>query len=212
MFFNKTSGLARLPSKQGHKKLNLFIMKKIVLPVLLLLVTVTAANAQDVFRKNDLVFNAGIGFGSNLYSGTGYKTTVPPVSVSGEVGVVDNLINGNNGSIGVGGYLGYTAAKYTYPTFNYGWKYNSVIIGARGTFHYQFARNLDTYAGAMLGYNIVSAKTTGDWGTVTGTASGSEFSFTLFVGARYYFTEGFGVFGELGYGVATFNVGVAFRM
>ena len=60
-------------------------------------------------------------------------------------GVVDNLINGNNGSISVGGYVGYTASSANYGVSKYRSSY--AILGARGAFHYQFAPKLDTYAG-----------------------------------------------------------------
>ena len=167
------------------------------------------AGAQDVFRKGDLVFNAGIGLNSSLYSGSGYKTTLPPLSVSGEYGITENMIGGNNGSIGVGGYLGFTGSRYE-PVAGYGAKYTSFILGARGAFHYQLVSNLDTYAGAMLGYNVVSSKVFGTGPAFSASASG--FTFSLFLGARYWFTPNVGAFAELGYGVSNINLGVAFRM
>jgi opacity protein-like surface antigen len=185
-------------------------MKKILFMAVVALLAANVVSAQDVFQKGDLVFNAGIGLNSSLYCGSGYKSTIPPISLSGEYGVADNLIGGNNGSIGVGGYLGHTAADYKINDF--GWKYSSIIVGARGAFHYQFAKNLDTYAGTMLGYNIVSAKSIGTENAALGKASASEFSFSLFVGARYWFTPGFGVFGEFGYGISNANLGVSFRL
>ncbi len=184
-------------------------MKKILLLAAAIIGTVSLAGAQEVFRKGDLVFNAGIGLNNSLYTGSGYKTTVPPLSISGEFGILEDLINDDNGSIGIGGYLGITGSKYE-PIADYGYKYSSIIIGARGAFHYQFVPNLDTYAGAMLGYNVVSAKTFGS-GTGLASASASGFTFSLFVGARYWFTPNVGAFTELGYGISNVNLGVAFR-
>ncbi|MBK6966075.1 MAG: hypothetical protein IPH20_19675 [Bacteroidales bacterium] len=68
------------------------------------------------------------------------------------------------GSIGVGAYLGYTSAKWQYNYFgsDWGYKYSSLIIGARGTFHYPLVEKLDTYTGIMLGVNIVTDKSFGD--------------------------------------------------
>jgi opacity protein-like surface antigen len=186
-------------------------MKKILFTAIALLLTTSYAGAQDVFQRDDLVINAGIGLNNTFYSGEGYSNSILPLSVSAEYGVADRLINGDNGSIGVGGYLGYAGAKWRYLGHDHGWKYRSVIIGARGAFHYQFAPALDTYAGAMLGYNIVSAKT---WGSVTGlaAASGSDFDFALFLGARYWFNPGLAGFLELGYGISNINIGLSFRL
>ena len=83
-----------------------------------LLVFLSAAlMAQDpMFSQGDKVLNLGIGFGSALYSGSFYHTSVPALSASYEVGIKDNVLD--VGSIGVGGYLGYSAFKSTYD--NYG--------------------------------------------------------------------------------------------
>jgi opacity protein-like surface antigen len=189
-------------------------MKRFVLPAILAIFAVSFANAQDVFQKDDLVFNAGIGLNNSLYSGTGYKSTLPPISISGEYGVAENLINGDNGSIGVGGYLGYTSAEFKRSVLgtDFGWKYSSLIIGARGAFHYQLVDDLDTYASVMLGYNVVSAKSIGEENLALGKASASAFSSSFFLGARYWFTPGLGAFAELGYGISNVNIGVTFKM
>jgi len=188
-------------------------MKKILLMAAAAILTAGVASAQEVFQKGDLVFNAGVGIGNSLYTGTGYKSTLPPLSISGEYGIFDNLIHGDNGSIGVGGYLGYAGSKFKtiIDGSEYGYKYSSFIIGARGTFHYQFVRNLDTYAGVTLGYDIRSHKSTGKEHSSLGYEDGTFYP-SLFVGARYWFTPGFGAFAEAGYGVSYLNLGVAFRL
>lgn len=68
----------------------------------------------------------------------------------------------------------------------------------------------DTYAGALLGYDIVSAKEVGD---VPGTYNATESSvrLDLFVGGRYYFTDRFAAMAEIGYGIAYLNLGVALK-
>jgi len=185
-------------------------MKKIILLAAAVIMSVGAASAQDVFQKGDLVFNAGVGIGNSLHTGSGYKSLLPPLSLSGEYGIFDNLIRGKNGSIGVGGYLGYAGSKYEGANWNS--KYRNFIVAARGTFHYQFVRNLDTYAGVALGYNIESRKDTGS--AIDGKLkdSGSAFYPSFFLGARYWFTPGVGVYTEIGYGISYLNLGVAFRL
>ncbi len=86
--------------------------RKLTLGIFLAVLT-TSLMAQDpMFSQGDKVLNLGIGFGSTLYSGSFYHTSVPALSASYEVGVKDGVLD--VGSIGVGGYVGYSAFKSTY--------------------------------------------------------------------------------------------------
>lgn len=184
-------------------------MKKIVMIFALACFALTQLVAQEsTFKKGDKVLNLGLGIGSTLYSGSYYKTKLPPVSASLEFGVVDNVLE--KGSVGVGPYVGFTSAKWEYNADWY-WTYTNLIIGARGNFHYPLVNKLDTYTGLLLGYDIVSSK---EHGTAYGydyNASGSSLAWSWFIGARYYFKENFAVMGELGYGIAYLNLGVALK-
>ncbi len=190
--------------------------KKNLLLALLVLMSAVSANSQDpTFEKGNKVFNLGIGFGNVLYSGIGYKTSVPPLSISGEYGVVDGI--GGKGSIGVGAYLGYSASKWedSYYGTTWGYKYSNLIIAARGTFHYPLIDKLDTYAGVMIGANIASSSTYGNAylgyiGTTSSAGGGGLFSFL--VGARYYLTPNFAGMLELGYGISYINLGIALKI
>lgn len=198
----------------NHKLYNdsttkIYIMKRI-LPVLLALVFAISANAQNMFNKGDKVLNLGLGFGSTLYTGSYYTNKIPPVSASFEIGVKDELFD-ENSSLGVGGYLGYTGAKW--ENQGWGWKYSSFIIGGRGALHYQFIDNFDTYTGLMLGFNVVSSSSYGSGGMWDQySTAGSGLTYSWFVGGRYYFNETFAGMLELGYGVAYLNVGVAIKL
>ena len=165
------------------------------------------ANAQ-VVKKGDKLLNLGIGFGTALYHGTGYTGSVPPVSGSLEVLVKDDLFDGK-GAIGVGGYLGYAAYKWKYSGDD-GWKYSNIIIGPRGYLHYNLMDKLDTYAGLMLGYNIVSSSWYGS-GMSIGSASSGGVIFSGFLGARYFFNDKVAAMAELGSGIAYLNLGVALK-
>ena len=169
------------------------------------------ATAQEV-AKGDKILNLGVGLGTALYSGGGYTGSVPPISGSLEVVIKDDLFDGK-GAIGVGGYLGYAAYKWKYSGFDYGWKYSNIIIGPRGYLHYNFLEKLDTYAGIMLGYNIVSSKSYGTYsygGNYSASASGVIFS--GFIGARYPLSDKISAMVELGSGIAYLNLGVALRL
>ena len=178
------------------------MFKKVFLAALALIGSVSLANAQEVFQKGTTAINAGIGLGS-YYSGI----TIPPLSVSLDYGVADNLINGNNGSISVGGFAGYAASSFS------GWTADKVtvsyaVLGGRGAFHYQFAPKLDTYAGLMVSYDIVSS----NYDAFANYIKTSHVDWSIFLGGRYFFTEKIGAFAELGYGFYNLNLGVTFKL
>ena len=62
--------------------------------------TLNLAAQDPIFLKGDKVLNLGVGLGSTLYSGTYYKSQVPPVSASLDIGIADNILE--KGSVGVG--------------------------------------------------------------------------------------------------------------
>jgi hypothetical protein len=154
------------------------------------------------------VINLGIGFGSTLYSGTYYSRGVPPVSISYEQAIVDQILE--KGVIGIGGWLGYTSYKYDYQ--GWGYKYSNFIFGATGSFHYPLLDKLDTYVGIGLGYNIASAD---EFGVNTGwdySSTSGGIVLAGMIGARYYFVEKFAAFIQAGYGVSYLTIGVSIRL
>lgn len=162
---------------------------------------VQLAAQEATFVKGTKVLNVGIGIGSNYYGGL-YGSHSPALSGSFEVGIKDNVLE--KGSIGIGGYVGYSSAKYA----DY-WKTSNILIGARGSFHYPLVDKLDTYTGLLLGYNIFSTKYTDPTYTVGGSASAVALAW--FAGARYYFTDKFAGMAEVGYGIAYLTFGVALK-
>lgn len=213
----KTNNYYSKQYKQGNtdaliqvgENIILFMTKKIFFILALMGGIVSGIQAQSVFSKGDKVLHLGVGVGSYL-GGTNYTSTIPPLQVSYEQGIVGNLIDGN-ASIGVGGYAAYSANKWKYDSDN-GYKYSYVIVGVRGAFHYQFIDKLDTYAGAMIGYNIVSGTWFGSGTETVSGASASSVAYSTFLGARYYFTDKVAIFAEVGYGIAALELGVAFKL
>jgi len=184
--------------------------------LLALLFVCGVASAQtSTFEKGTKVLNLGIGLGGSYYSSSYFTSKMPLLSASLDVGIVDNVLD--KGTIGIGGYVAYTSAKYEFPSYFgngvYGWKYSDFVLGPRGTLHYPLVDKLDTYAGVLLGYHIVSAKETGDWAGITGvSANASEVYFSGFIGARYYFSDNFGVMIELGSeALSVANLGIALK-
>jgi hypothetical protein len=77
-------------------------MRKFFIMIIAFIAISQVSFAQDnVFAKNDIVVSAGLGFVNTIHTGSGWKTSFPPISLAGEYGIVDNLINGK-ASIGVG--------------------------------------------------------------------------------------------------------------
>jgi hypothetical protein len=184
-------------------------MKKSLVILATLLITVPTIRAQEsMFNLGDKALSLGIGIGNTLYTGTYYSRGVPPVSLSYEQAIVDEVLE--KGVIGIMGYLGYSSYKYDY--LGWGYKYSNIIIGAGGLFHYPLIDKLDTYAGVLLGYNVVNAT---EFGTPTGweyNASSGGIVFSGFVGARYYFSESFAAFAQVGYGIAYLTLGVCIKL
>lgn len=190
-------------------------MKKQFLLVTVFLFAITSVFAQEsTFNKGDKALNLSLGLGSTLYVGSYYSSKIPPISASLEFGAVDDLFDVEGLNLGVGGYIGYASARYEASWYggSYGWDYTNFILGARGSLHYPAVEKLDTYAGFMLGYRIVSAKEFGDWsgGTLLN-ASTSTLASAFYVGGRYYFSNNFAALAELGYGIAYLNLGITLK-
>jgi len=181
-------------------------MKKVSLFFAVMMITL-AASSQNTFTKGDKVLNVGVGFGTYGDYGT---TTIPPVSLSLEYCAKDNLFN-DKSSLGIGGYAGYHSSKYELAG-DWGYKYSNFILGARGILHYQLINKLDTYWGLLLGYDIASAKFYGSEIYDLGASKVGGLVYSTFLGARYYFNEKFAANAEIGYGIATFHIGISYKL
>jgi len=177
---------------------------------LLLLVTISAlvftARAQE-FQKGTNIISAGVGLGSSILSYSGASQT-PALSLQYERGVWDV---GGPGVISLGGYVGYKG--YSYSATDYSEKWHYTVLGVRSAYHYNGLNvdKLDLYGGVMLSYNILSYSYSDNLGyNVSDNGSyGSTVGLSLYVGARYFFTDNLAVLAEFGYGVAYLNVGIA---
>jgi hypothetical protein len=193
---------------------NKYIMKRNLFTIALIFIFATSLNAQE-FEEGDKVLNLGIGFGSATFTGSFYNPVIPPLSASFEVGIKDGLLDFDDASLGVGGFVGFSRYKWEWNSFGlaYGYNYTNFVIGARGVIHYPFIEKLDTYGGILVGYRIVSSSDFGD--PVTGTnysTVSNNLVGSFFIGGRYYFTDNLAAMLELGYGVSTLNFGIALKL
>lgn len=185
---------------------------KFTVIILLFLGVIMGSQAQQTtFLKGYKVLNFGVGVGTYL-GGAGFKTTIPPLSLSYEVGVKDELFDANS-SLGVGALLGYYGAKYEFPTAGMGgYNYHYALIGLRANAHYQFVEKLDTYLGGMLGYNLAVSSYYGNFNPKPSSPSVGGFGFAVYVGGRYYLLEKLAAFVEVGYGISPVTAGFALKL
>ena len=71
----------------------------------------------------------------------------------------------------------------------------------------EFLKKLDVYGGLMLSYNYLRYTNDLPSGYDNRNDYNSGISASLFIGARYFFTDKFAVYTELGYGVSYLNIG-----
>jgi hypothetical protein len=184
--------------------------KLLCLSAILVGLQIMNCNAQEntfVKGQKDLAF--GTGFGSPWIGG-GYYLTFPPLSASLDYGLRDDI---GPGVIGVGGFIGVGGYRYKYPIYDYGRSYTTILFGARGTYHYQFIKKLDTYGGLVLGLRTYSSKVYGTWpGDNYVKDSGISPLGSIFIGGKYYFTESVSAFAEVGYGIGIFTLGASFKL
>lgn len=202
-------------------------MRKTAVRIVMLIIIFSASHAVAQHEKGQTNINIGFGFGNNYArSSYSYTRSLPLFNISGDYGITQDV------SIGASiGFAGYTE-KYSnieswknngvWYSYNYTdtYKWRRYIVGARGAYHlgkYIDIDKLDVYGGLMLGvyFSKYSYKTDSPnpWHNVyyvNHRYSGLAWAF--FAGARYYFTDKIGIYGEFGYGYTLSNIGLAIKL
>jgi hypothetical protein len=159
-------------------------------------------------EDSKFLINAGIGLGI-----LPYKMSIPPISAS-----VEYRLGLANIPLSVGGYFGITGYDEELTAYS-SYKGTLVGFGAKGSYHFNFLKNLDTYVSLTLGWLIYNqeVKTTipvtgGDDVTTTAENDLSTFFYGFNLGARYFFTKNIGAYVELGYSaVSVASAGLALK-
>jgi len=161
---------------------------------------------SQTIAKGDMLLNIGLSFFSLPLKRSSQKMTFPLIPIAFEYVVKDDLFQ-RNGSVGVGGILGYTAFKYKSSFASFNSKNSRFIIGARGYAHYALVENLDTYAGLTLGYrsDVFKYESGPD-------QKNSDLFLQVFAGCRYFFTERIAGMAELGWGISIVTIGVSVKL
>jgi outer membrane protein W len=157
--------------------------------------------------------------GSAIFT-TGYTDIGPTVGLGGLNGAsasfggrfehaIKPLPDLGNGMLGI-----QVAAEYYSWSSNfvgYGWSYKYIPIGVTANYHFKLDEpKIDPFVGLGLGYNIVSCSLTGTINTDCGYNSGIYFIGRA--GARYFFSPSMALYGDVGAGGATLNVGLMFKL
>jgi len=187
-------------------------MKKTIL-ITAVIVLMGMAGFTQSFEKNSQAINLGLGFGNTDYSGSKYYGFFPSVSGSYEYGIVRVPMGSKlTGVVSVGGYLGWSASNYKENWDDYYYRYNTFIFAVRGNYHFIFHDKFDPYAGIWFGGRIHGGQWKGngnhpdDWEPAKSAPAAG-----VYLGARWFFTENFAVYSELGYLISVFNIGVTFK-
>jgi hypothetical protein len=189
-------------------------MRKLILMTAMIVLTGMASTAQ-VFEKGSQVINLGIGIGNTNSFGSLYSGYLPSASASYEYGIVEIPMGSDlTGVVSVGGYMGWSMSKYGYDTWGSNDYYltTDFIIAVRGNYHFIFHDKLDTYAGIALGGDIQASKWHGDGADPNiDYASSAPFG-GAYAGARWYFSDKFSVYAEVGWLISVINAGVSFKL
>lgn len=187
-----------------------------------LVLAILAFNMQAANKKKSSTENQpfhkgsnslGIGLGAGMdYGYYGTVSAIPTIFATFDHGIVDHLGPGN---LGIGGIIGVKSASTTYFS-NYKATWRNIMIGVRGTWHLTLLADknskFDPYGGVTAGFRI-------------NTYSNSYYSNNqlvdpydynhvspitgVFVGAKYNFSQHFGVFAEAGYDISLFRGGLS---
>jgi len=173
----------------------------------------TIASAQmsnEMFSKGDNILGVGVGLGGTYSYGssTGY-TQSPSYLLTYENATIDP---GGSVAVGFGGYVSYLTSSLNWNDgYSYSDKYTFEFLMARAALHYKvkFSAKIDPYIGATAGYAFAQHKLEtsdpnymhrGDPGYSAYSAepaNSGTVQFGGFLGARYYFTDKFGIWAEL---------------
>lgn len=173
-------------------------MKKVLFLLLAVLpfMGVSASNVSKIEYANAGDFSLGIMVGVPPHK----HANMPSISVDGMWGLADGFIHtktfGDNGAIDLGAYIGY--CNWTDKLYERGYEFKhsywELPMAIRCGFHFQFVQHLDVYAGFQSGVAIVHwSDTHGPEKVSDGDCNGI---FGNYLGAKWHFTEGFGVKAE----------------
>ena len=178
----------------------------------------------------------GLGYGVPNFAGAPFKALADKYDTAAVVkGIGPAFIKyeyAATNKIGIGAVVRYSSSKIEYPiesteydvngnrtsadsTYTYSQSRLSIAAMARINYHFSTTRRFDPYAGLGIGYgyNNIKLDNGGDLAGSTATvksplALAAEFS----VGAHFFITSKFSIFGELGLSQSVANFGLSYKL
>ncbi len=178
------------------------------------------SNGEKCFNETSHLVSVGIGLGRNYYislSGTSWKS--PNFSLTYEFPWPKRI---GPGYLGVGGYLGYQTEhdrSYYGSSYYYQHDWNYYTIAGRGTYHWDVlnSEKAEVYGGSLIGLRFQTYHyVTNNMGSGADVYRYNEKDipypvFSLFAGARWYFTKNIAVYGEVSHRVSYIAGGLTYK-
>jgi Outer membrane protein beta-barrel domain len=193
-------------------------MKKLILIstiIILLCANIINASAQKAFNKGEMNASIGIGFPNlNLVAvkvfqiypdfashGTG------PFHAKFEYAISDYL------GIGLTANYVNVTSKFTNAPYNYKGSWSSIKFNARTNVHVINTKNFDGYLGLGIGYGSGTSKMTTNDPSQAGipTVTLVPFGFETTIGARYFVSNKWAIYSELGIAKSIIQTGVCYK-
>jgi hypothetical protein len=109
------------------------------------------------------------------------------------------------------GIVGIQAAADYYSWSSGFFSYSYIPVGATANYHFKLQNTkIDPFLGLGLGYSIISCDYTGPFGQDV--CANSAIYFIGKAGIRYFASPRLAIYGDVGAGAATINVGAMFRL
>lgn len=173
-------------------------MKKFLLAIASLFAVMEGANASNVDKiefanKGQFTLGAEVGLPLDFDN-----ANMPFIGVDAMWGLADGFIHtktfGNNGAIDLGLQVGYQH-RGNHDDY-YRWRMWDLPINVRAGFHFEFVKHLDVYAGLQGGVSIMHFRDKIKETDVKSSDTDADGIFGMYVGAKWYFTDVFGVKAE----------------
>ncbi|HYV95460.1 MAG TPA: outer membrane beta-barrel protein [Chitinophagales bacterium] len=203
-------------------------MKKTILFIIaIFLAGITGKVSGQTFEQGNVVIAAGYGWPNligtvfKIYeTEAGFKaSSAGPVYIKGEYCIADHL--------GLGINFAWSSSKATYISegldsnfnsvdYDYEIKRSTYSILARINYHFGDFEKFDPYVGGGLGYRNANWTFSDNDPSSSGTSdiipNLFPFGFELTIGGRYYFSDNFGVYAELGFAKSPIQGGLVLKI
>ncbi len=170
------------------------------------------AGKDPAFKMKSSTIALGLGYGGS-YDYLSSTKTYPSFNYIVDKAAFDNV---GPGVIGLGWAVSMSYAEYSYYNMVSASWFN-MILGFSATYHLTVLKDannhFDSYAGVIVGTRYTSHNDPylGSLNNSASTTNNFYPVYGLFIGAKYNFTRGFGVFAEAGFDYSNFRLGINFN-